>query len=198
MPGLSVICAERRCIGVSSAGVGIEYAISNRVVLDSNALSYLARAFNDDFKQPRTTDPLDDEIVAVARVFLYLEYVPWIVPAVQAEYQEIRCASLLRRHDSFAANGLLEAESSVAEAAELRAIQLNAFHPHLADARVVAQAEQINADVVLTCDRDLLKSLGAKSSLAVLRPSDYWEALNVRRGQRPAREPRDLGDWWRW
>jgi predicted nucleic acid-binding protein len=85
-----------------------------------------------------------------------------------------------------------------------RAQALGRYHSGQKDCDILAEAEEMHLDVLLTNDNGLLKHLGPVSkSIAVVRPSQFWASLCVPKGATAAWHPRDSNPllqktWWLW
>jgi len=178
-------------------------SLSDTVVLDSNAMTYLDQATHRVYSPYTDSSDLCEDRVALFRLYLHLEQIPWIVPAIEMEYERIREESRLRSHTLLAYAFLHEFTGPLdGEAIGSRVEELQTRHNREQDCRVVAEAEAYGAEVVLTCDRGMLRNLEGAARVALYRPKTYWEKLAVLRGRRPPREPivepTDTTQWWIW
>lgn len=178
-------------------------SLSDTVVLDSNAMTYLDEATDRSYQPDTDSSDLCQDRVALFRLYLHLESTPWITPAIEAEYERIKEQSRLRSHTLLAYAFLHEVTDPLnTSVIEARVEELLKSHNSEKDCRVILEAEAFGADVVLSCDRDLLRNLGQVARVALYRPRDYWDLLAVPRGRRPPREPlveaTDLKKWWTW
>lgn len=89
-------------------------------------------------------------------------------------------------------------------AVQARASQFQMTHPEPRDCRILAEAEEIGLDIVLTYDHDFWKRLhGTSPTTKLVKPSAYWADLNVPRGAQPRTVPHHTNPlsqhlWWRW
>ena len=85
---------------------------------------------------------------------------------------------------------------------QARAEALSLHHSGANDCRILAEAEEIGLDILLTYDADFCKRLTGRSKVvALLRPSLYWSKLAIVRGAQPITIPHHsnpLSDktWW--
>src|SRR4051812_28414611 len=73
-------------------------SLAGTVVLDSNAMTYLDQATNKAYSPDSDSSGLREDRVALFRLYLHLEEIPWIVPAIEKEYERIKEESRLRSH----------------------------------------------------------------------------------------------------
>jgi hypothetical protein len=91
-----------------------------------------------------------------------------------------------------------------AQAVQNRAELFQSEHPKLNDCRVLAEAEELGLDVMLTYDNKFWKRLQNSSATTMLvKPSTYWAGLGVPRGAQPKTlpdhtNPLSSQSWWRW
>jgi hypothetical protein len=174
-----------------------------RVAIDSNALTYLLDAVCDGYLPCADPDPGGPERVAMFRVFCYLTERPWVGPTVRAEYAAIVDASKREEHDRWTRYHLEDFElTGDAESVDARAKELKNHHCHLDDCRVVAEAEAAGAEVLLTCDARMIKHLGSRTGLALMRPTAFIASLAIPPGTPPHSVPADgnplaTQTWWR-
>lgn len=177
--------------------------LSDKMVLDSNAMTHLNEALSPAYDPATDLSGFCGERIALLRAYLHLDYIPWIVPMVDAEYQHIAHQPRLVSHTLMAHVFLNEVTEPLDSAViDARVAELSTRHPRKDDCRVVAEAEAIGGDVLLTCDLALLRKLAPVAKIALYRPSEFWAQLAVPRGRRP---PRDILDhtshrdrWWDW
>jgi hypothetical protein len=67
---------------------------------------------------------------------------------------------------------------------------------------VVAEAEAAGAEVLLTCDARMIKHLGSRALLALMRPTEFMASLAIPPGTQPYWIPADgnplaTQTWWR-
>jgi hypothetical protein len=86
------------------------------------------------------------------------------------------------------------------------AARANAFlvwHGDEDDCQILAECEDAELRRLLTYDGRFISRLGRHTAVKLLRPTEYWAALAIRRGARPqtipARgNPLESLTWWRW
>ena len=179
-------------------------ALTCRVALDSNAVSYLIEALGA-FPDPPRGD-LAAEKIALARSFLYrsLETVFCITPTVQAEYSKISDQQRVSDHASWALQHLYRL-SNPPNTAEiiLRTHAINAYHGDVDDCRIVAECEAFEVDTFVTSDRKLRRAMtGLATPLRIRSGQQYWDDMAIAPGDSPTFAPvgeDPLGDatWWK-
>lgn len=91
-----------------------------------------------------------------------------------------------------------------AKAVQARAELFQSEHPMLNDCRILAEAEELGFDVLLTYDNNFWKRLqNSSATTRLIKPSAYWAGLGVPRGAQPKTEPHHSNplssqSWWRW
>ena len=81
-------------------------------------------------------------------------------------------------------------ESYAQPAWKRRANELMEYHGKERDCLVVAEAEILGVDGLLTCDETLIQHLRHKAKVDLIRPSDWWIRLGIQRGRRARTTPR--------
>ena len=172
-----------------------------RVGLDSQCLSYLLDAVAG-IEEP--TDPLAEERKALIRIWFYTPGTYYVSETVVKEVSAIRTAERREFHEGFVRvlfpDPLVQNRSVV----DARATQLAVTHPKSSDCRILAEAEALELDTVLTYDRDFRQRLNSVSgTVRIMTPSSYWANLNIPRGARPITiphhtNPLSMQSWWRW
>lgn len=180
------------------------YAETNRVALDSNAMSDLIEAVTSLASPP--TGNAATEKIALARCYLYRqpETVFCITPTVDVEFSRIPDQARLGDHAHWALLHLttLPKPSSPADVI-FRTNALNAYHSDVDDCRIVAECEALDVNVLLTSDRKLRNTMRrAGTQVAVLSGQQYWIEMTVAPEEIPAVEldpdnPLSSASWWR-
>jgi hypothetical protein len=107
-------------------------------------------------------------------------------------------------HQGFVRTLFLDLPVRDRAAVEARAAHLLQFHPKLNDCRVLAEAEDLGLDTLLTYDRDFEERLApASPAVALTMPAAYWASLGIPKGARPQTVPHNTNPlsqqtWWRW
>ena len=180
------------------------YPETNRVALDSNAVSYLIEALRS-FSGPPTGEAADEKI-ALARSYLYRqpETVFCITPTVAAEFSRISDQERLSDHASWASQHLLIlSKPSNTVDIIFRTNALNAYHADVDDCRIVAECEALDINVLLTSDRKFRNAMNrAGTTVSVLSGQQYWDEMAVVPGESPMMElypasPLNTASWWR-
>jgi predicted nucleic acid-binding protein len=181
------------------------YAMSQNVGIDSNALTLLIEAVDPDYNPCADSLLLAEEKKAILRAFLYKGIPYHVCPTVETEYKKIKNNAKYEAHVSFCNALLIEGSWQLdSSSVRQRAQALGRYHNGQEDCDILAEAEEMHLDVLLTNDNGFLKHLGPVSkSIAVVRPSQFWESLCVPKGAasvwRPkASNPLLQKTWWLW
>lgn len=171
-----------------------------RVGIDSQCLSYLIDAFS---AVGSPTDTLAAQKIALARLFFYLPGTLWVTPTVAVECAKIRNTERAELHASFIAVLFCELPVTDTKATEERSQNLLKLHSGLNDCRIVAEAEYVGFDVLLTFDSKMVKRLSGSSTVKLLEPLTYWKLLAIPQGAKPDKTPHETNplteqSWWRW
>jgi hypothetical protein len=81
---------------------------------------------------------------------------------------------------------------------------LQRAHPKPDDCRILAEAEELKLNFLLTYDHDFWRRLSAISSTTkLMKPSSYWSTLGILKGAAPVTVPHPTNplsrqSWWRW
>ena len=171
--------------------------------MDSNCLSYVIQTMSST-SAPSPDDELAAQKLALIRLLFYLPGVLWVTPTVTKECACIKEIELAAVHKSFISCLFGELPITNANVISGRVSSLNEHHVGLNDCAILAEAEDVGHDVLLSYDKKFLKGLAPYSSKVTLaRPADYWERLNIRHGVRLDKAPHSINplyycDWWRW
>lgn len=169
--------------------------------LDSQCLSYLLDAIAG-IEEP--SDPLASEKKALLRSWLYKPGTFTLTETVISEVRRIRSAERRQFHESFMRTLFLDYAVHDLNAVQARATHFQMTHPEPNDCRILAEAEELGLDIVLTYDHDFRKRLhGASPTTKLIMPSAYWTSLDVPRGAEPKTVPHHTNPlseqrWWRW
>jgi hypothetical protein len=174
-----------------------------QIGLDSQCLSYLLDAVAG-IEEP--TDILAPEKKALLRSWFYRpgSFAFTLTATVIAEISEIRNAARREFHESFVRTLFLDYPVGDPTAVESRANQFAVAHPRARDCLILAEAEELGLDFVLTYDHDFWKRLRDKSpTTKLIKPSEYWASRGVPAGAVPQTVPHHTNplssqSWWRW
>ena len=173
---------------------------TRHVGLDSQCLSYLLDGIAG-ISEP--TDSLAEEKKALLRTWFYQPGTFILCETVISEVAMIRNLDRRRFHESFVQTLFLDYPVSDLAAVETRAKHFQRSHPKLNDCRILAEAEELQLDFLLTYDDDFWKRLSATSSTTKLtKPSSYWSSLGIAKGANPVQVPHhtnplSMQSWWR-
>ena len=179
--------------------------MKQHVGIDSNTLTLLIEAVDPNYNPMADSILLAEEKKSILRAFLYQGIAYYVGPTVEKEYQKIRNNEKFQAHVSFCNHLLLDGpwqlnSSSITKRAKI----LKSFHSGQKDCNILAEAEEMSLDVLLTNDNNFLKHLGCISkSVKVVRPSQFWNLLDIPKGTKPKWLPTDSNpllnkSWWHW
>lgn len=172
-----------------------------QVGLDSQCLSYLLDGIAG-ISEP--TDPLASEKIALLRSWLYRSGTFTLTRTVVAEVANIPDVERRELHQSFMRTLFLDYPVQDVEAVQTRAELFQSKHPMLSDCRILAEAEELGLDVLLTYDNDFWRRLqNSSATTRLIKPSVYWADLGVPHGAQPKTVPHHTNplspqSWWRW
>jgi hypothetical protein len=173
------------------------------VAIAVQVLLYLLEAVCDGLLPDAAAEPNAAERLATFRVFCYSPCALWVPPTVRAKYALVTDPATRARHDEWASLHLEEDVAPGADEAELaaRADALGIHHDDVEGCRVVAEAEAVGVDVLMTSDEGLIRSLRAHTALSLLKPSEFFLSLGIPPGTEPPWLPppgnplRDATSW---
>lgn len=174
---------------------------TRHVGLDSQCLSYLLDGIAG-VSEP--TDALAEEKKALLRTWFYQSGTFILSETVIWEVAKIRNLDRRRFHDSFIQTLFLDYPVRNLATVQARATHFELSHPKLRDCRILAEAEELQLDFLLTYDHDFWKRLSATSSKPkLMKPSLYWKSLRIAKGATPVTVPHHTNplsqqSWWRW
>jgi hypothetical protein len=172
-----------------------------KVGLDSQSLSYLLDGIAD-ISEP--TDRLAEEKKALLRSWFYKPGTFILTETVISEVIRIRDIDRREFHESFIRTLFLDYPVRDLAAVQARALQFEVYHPEYSDCRIMAEAEELELDFVLTYDHDFWKRLSNSSDTTkLIKPSAYWVNLGIPKGTRPVTVPHHTNplseqSWWLW
>lgn len=172
-----------------------------KVGLDSPCLSYLLDGIAG-INEP--TDILASEKIALLRSWFYVPRTFFITATVLSEVARIRIAERREFHESFIRTLFLDYPVRDPDRVNNRAIHFESLHPESADCRVLAEAEELGLDIVLSYDYHFVKRLSSASgTVRLVTPTSYWASLNIPKGSPPKTVPHHTNplsqqSWWRW
>lgn len=173
--------------------------LSRNVGLDSQCYTYLIDAMS---ITTTPTDSLAEQKIALFRTFLYGTGVFHLVPTVRKEFEKIRQEDRRSHHDDWTS---LLAETTVINqiGVDARVKELMQFHASEGDATILAEAEDADLAVLLTFDSKFISRLSLHTQVSLLRPTEFWESLQVPKGANPITRPHPTNEiaaqtWWQW
>ena len=171
------------------------------VGLDSQCLSYLLDSI-EGVSEP--DDSLAEEKKALLRSWFYKPGTFIITETVISEVSRIKNINRREFHESFIRTLFLDYPVRDHAAVQARALQFEVYHPGHSDRLILAEAEELGLDFVLTYDHDFWRRLSGKSGTTkLLKPSAYWVNLGIHKGAKPVTVPHHTNplseqSWWRW
>jgi predicted nucleic acid-binding protein len=177
------------------------HACDLQIGLDSQCLSYLLDAIAG-IDEPK--DSLASEKIALLRSWFYKSGTFTLTETVIFEVGRISNVERREFHESFIRPLFLIPPVRESTAVQGRADQFKMTHPRPMDCRILAEAEELGLDIVLTYDHDFWKRLhNISPTTKLIKPSVYWTDLNVPKGAEPRTVPHHTNplsqqSWWRW
>lgn len=167
-------------------------------------VDYLADAMDGSYEPTFDHDEnLRPERVAAFLLFLYAELD--IAPTASVQISNTPDQSRLRMLERVVTIHLCEPELTDDRLVRthLRTVELRRRHANEPDCSIVAEAEVLGYDAVVTFDRNMRRRLGPHARVRVLSPSEAWDIMEVPRGEAPIRRPSDTNPkvaarWWNW
>jgi len=172
-----------------------------KVGLDSQCLSYLLDGI------AGISEPIDIlalEKKALLRSWFYLPKTFILTETVISEVSRIRNLERREFHEGFVRTLFCDYSVRNRSFVQARAMHFEAMHPKPSDCRILAEAEELGLDILLTYDHPFRRRLAsASSTISVMTPSSYWASLNIPKGALPEKVPHPTNplsqqSWWRW
>ena len=172
-----------------------------KITIDSNAITFLLGAMSPGYDP--LSDSLSNERRAIIRIALYIRKIK-VPPTVTAECKRI--PNMLKRleHEG---QTILDARPWKLDdqRVEERKNDFLLCHENKeADCRILAEAEYVKMNILLSFDNKFIKNLNFKANgLEIIRPTEYWDRMDVSPLLQPARRPEPstplwkLRWWWR-
>jgi hypothetical protein len=178
--------------------------VSTTFLLDTMVLSYLAEAMSGYYDPVLDPDDLlRAERVAAFRLFLWASVGVGETAVKQAT--RTKDAAWRARLDRLVMIHLPEyrVPDVGARYVDARTTELSRIHGDVEDCRIVAEAEALEVDGLVTFDFKMKKRLGPHARVALRGAAECWQELALPRGTRPQWEPargNPIGamTWWRW
>ena len=179
--------------------------MSQNIGIDSNTLTLLIEAVDPEYDPSTDSSQLAEEKKAILRAFLYKRILYHVCPTVETEYKKIKNNVKYQAHVSFCNVLLLEGPWELdASSIKQRVQALSCYHSGQKDCYILAEAEEMHLDALLTNDNAFLKHLGPISkSMMVVKPSQFWASLDVPKGAALGWRPSESNPllqktWWLW
>ena len=174
---------------------------TRQIGLDSQCLSYLLDGIAG-ITEPR--DALAEEKKALLRIWFYQHGTFILGETVISEVAKIRNLDRREFHQSFVRTLFLDYPVRDLAMVEARAAHFQRDHPQHDDCRILAEAEELKLDFLLTYDHDFWKRLSITcSTTKLMKPSTYWRSLGISKGASPVTVPHPTNplsqqSWWKW
>jgi hypothetical protein len=173
------------------------------VAVELQVMLYLLEGVCDGLLPDALAEPDAAERMATFRIFCYSPCALWVPPTVRAKYTRVSDPAARARHHEWARLHLEEDVAPGADESELaaRADALRTHHDDVEGCRVVAEAEAVGVDVLMTSDEELIRNLRAHTALSLLKPSEFFISLGIPPGTKPPWLPppgnplRDATSW---
>jgi len=168
--------------------------------LDSNCLTYFIEA-GSGLATP--AGPAGDQKLALYRLALYQHWGYFVTETVKNEVKDIPNIDLAKMHESWLSTLIDEVRVRNPGRVNARTEELAEHHSDANDCRIVAECEDAGLQVLLSNDDNLIKRLGSRSEILIIRPLEYWESLAILSGARPTTVPHHTNplaqvSWWKW
>jgi hypothetical protein len=163
----------------------------DKIAIDSNILSYFVDVTLPDYDPINDHETLRNEKISTLRIALYARDVHlYILPLVEIEWKRISDSQRRFLHSV----GKLVVFSSrpwKIDQTKLNQLISNLLknHPKEQDCQLLAEAELSGMKIILTNDNGFITKLSGKTSVTILRPSEYFKKLNIKIGTPPIRRP---------
>jgi hypothetical protein len=172
-----------------------------QVGLDSQCLSYIIDIMG---STSRLSEKVATEQLALIRIYLYTEGTFWVTPQVANECKRIGSEEYRELHESFM--GVIFGALSIGNMSQVqkRSTEFFEHHTNLGDCLVLAEAEDVELDHLITFDTRLIERLSVRSDRVNLSsPSSYWKSLGIAKGSVPiiaphSSNPLSQQDFWHW
>lgn len=181
--------------------IAMRQPYTKHIGLNSQCLSYLLDGI------AGITEPLGalaKEKKALLRIWFYQHGTFILGETVISEVAKIRNLDRREFHQGFVRTLFLDYPVRDLATVEARAAHFHQTHPKPDDCRILAEAEELKLDFLLTYDHDFWKRLSTTSLTTKLRkPSTYWSSLGIQKGTAPITAPHPTNplsqqSWWRW
>ena len=193
---------ETPCLVNSTVRFAMKHNNKPHVGLDTQCLSYLLDGI-DGIEEP--TDLLVDERKALLRSWFYTPGTFILTETVISEVSKIKNIDRREFHEGFIRTLFLDYAVRDLTEVQARATQFEVNHPKKSnDCLILAEAEELEIDFVLTYDNKFWKRLRhASSTTKLMKPSEYWDYLGIKKGSKPVTVPHNTNplsnqSWWRW
>ena len=170
--------------------------------VDSNTLTYLLDVFAvDDYEPALDASKVKGERLAMVWCYRFGSCSPWVPPTARTESLRIPNLEKRERHDRWTRYHLQNQDLTTPQhLLHARVDELLPFHKKRNDCMVVAETEFADLQTLLSVDADMRKRLQPHTSVRILRPSEFWNSLEITREPDivlgPARDNPNYGKAW--
>ncbi|MFA6500093.1 MAG: type II toxin-antitoxin system VapC family toxin [Desulfurivibrionaceae bacterium] len=177
--------------------------MTRKIAIDSNALTFLVDAMMGRYNPKNDSEDLLLQKVSLLRIFIYCGTQFYVLPTVEMEYKRIKNVIKLEEHKSICEALLFDGIFIPDEI--LTNIMIDKYskkHTGLNDCKILAEANQLEVETLLTYDFDFYNNLRTHSdSVTLAIPSEYWNSLYLPVGTSPIWSPHESNPlskqtWW--
>lgn len=163
----------------------------DKIAIDSNILSYFVDVTLPNYDPLNDHESLRNEKISILRIALYVKDIRlYILPLVETEWRRIPDN---QRHFLHSIGKLVVFSSRpwTIDQTTFNNLTMKYFqyHRNKNDCQLLAEAELTGMKIVLTNDNEFIKNLSNKTIIMIIRPSEYFEKLNIKTGTSPIRRP---------
>ena len=172
-----------------------------RIGIDTQCVSYIISVMQE------VSEPIDNlapEKIALFRTYLYMPNTLYITPTVRKECSEISDIVKKEAHDSFFSTLFCTLyPEDILKVEQLKNNYLS-FHNHENDCQILAEAQVVGINTVLSYDFKFISRLSKQSThVRLLEPTKFWAEMSIPKGSRPNKKPHwsnPIGGhtWWQW
>ncbi|MCX5888600.1 MAG: type II toxin-antitoxin system VapC family toxin [Deltaproteobacteria bacterium] len=173
-----------------------------KIAIDSNLITYLLEAMSPGYDP--LSDQLSNERRAMIRIALYIHYKIYVLPTVKAEYNRIPDRMKRLEHEGQTILNTRQWKFDDQRVEERKKDFLLYHKNKEADCRILAEAEYVKMNILLSYDKKFIEKLNLKANgLEIIRPTEYWDRMDVSPMAQPKRRPVpstplwQLRWWWR-
>jgi len=174
--------------------------METHIGLDSQCLSYLIDAASGVLEP---TDDLAEQRKALIRIWFYDRGRFYITETVASECASIRNVDRRELHEAFSVNSFWGMPVRDSAKVSARVAELMRKHSKKRDCKILAEAEDLELDILLSYDEAFVRRLAiASQTIKLMKPKEYWDTLGIPQGAKPESVPHQTNPlsqqtWWR-